>query len=197
MKGDSYSTLERRALEPFRSAMRAALAPVLWPLVRFRVSPNFVSLSQIPLGIAAAVLISSLPRVALALFALTLVLDGIDGALARRTGKESSFGSLVDQFSDHTREIIMIAGLAFAGAVNGGLGTLYAFSHPLSNFMLYLGSTRGVRAPVTIKTWMSFYPFLILFLWFGIDYLDISIAVSAGLMFLVSGWQLWALRKRV
>ena len=177
--------------------MRVALTPLLWPLVRFRVSPNAVSLGQIPMAIVAAVLIGPLPRVALVLFALTLVMDGVDGALARRTGKESAFGSLIDQVSDHTREIIMIAGLAFAGAVNGGLATLYALSHPLSNFMLYLGSTRGVRAPVTIKTWMSFYPFLILYLWIGIDYLDVSVAVSACLMFLISGWQLWALRKRL
>ena len=91
----------------------------------------------------------------------------------------------------------MIAALAYSGALNGGLAAAYAFSHPLSNFMLYLGSTKLVRAPFAVKTWMSFYPFLFLYLWFEINYLNVAAAISAGAMVTVAFWLLWSLRNRM
>ena len=173
------------------------LLPVVWLLVKLRVPPNAVSLSQIPVGIVAATLVTYSPRVSFLLFVFAVVMDGVDGALARRLGKESTHGALVDQVSDHAREIAMIAGLAYSGALNGGLAAAYAFSHPLSNFMLYLGSAKLVRAPFAVKTWMSFYPFLFLYLWFEINYLDIAAGISAGAMVIVSFWLLWSLRNRM
>ena len=196
MRG-SYSTLETRALRPLRAVFTRGLAPVIWLLVKLRVPPNAVSLSQIPVGIVAAALVAELPRVSFLLFVSAVVIDGIDGALARRLGKESNHGALVDQVSDHAREIAMIAALAYSGALNGGLAAAYAFSHPLSNFMLYLGSAKLVRAPFAVKSWMSFYPFLFLYLWFGINYLNVAAAISAGAMLIVSFWLLWSLRNRM
>ncbi|MCY3800941.1 MAG: CDP-alcohol phosphatidyltransferase family protein [Chloroflexi bacterium] len=196
MRG-SYSTLETRALGPFRALLARILIPIVWLLVKLKVPPNAVSLSQIPVGIVAASLVAYSPRVSFLLFVIAVVIDGIDGALARRLGKESAHGALVDQVSDHAREIAMIAGLAFSGALNGGLAAAYAFSHPFSNFMLYLGSAKLVRAPFAVKTWMSFYPFLFLYLWFEINYLDIAAAISTGAMVIVSFWLLWSLRNRM
>ncbi len=196
MRG-SYSTLETRALKPFRAVLARGFSPLIWLLVKLRVPPNAVSLSQIPVGIVAAALVAELPRVSFLLFVSAVVIDGIDGALARRLGKESNHGALVDQVSDHAREIAMIAALAYSGALNGGLAAAYAFSHPLSNFMLYLGSTKLVRAPFAVKTWMSFYPFLFLYLWFEINYLNVAAAISAGAMVTVAFWLLWSLRNRM
>ena len=196
MRG-SYSTLETRALGPFRALLARILIPIVWLLVKLKVPPNAVSLSQIPVGIVAASLVAYSPRVSFLLFVIAVLIDGIDGALARRLGKESTHGALVDQVSDHAREIAMIAGLAFSGALNGGLAAAYAFSHPLSNFMLYLGSAKLVRAPFAVKTWMSFYPFLFLYLWFEINYLDIAAGISTGAMVIVSLWLLWSLRNRM
>ncbi len=196
MRG-SYSTLETHALKPFRAVLARGFSPLIWLLVKLRVPPNAVSLSQIPVGIVAAALVAELPRVSFLLFVSAVVIDGIDGALARRLGKESNHGALVDQVSDHAREIAMIAALAYSGALNGGLAAAYAFSHPLSNFMLYLGSTKLVRAPFAVKTWMSFYPFLFLYLWFEINYLNVAAAISAGAMVTVAFWLLWSLRNRM
>ncbi len=196
MRG-SYSTLETRALKPFRALLARVLSPVIWLLVKLRVPPNAVSLSQIPVGIIAAALAAEAPRASFVLFIFAVVIDGIDGALARRLGKESNHGALVDQVSDHAREIAMIAALAYSGALNGGLAAAYAFSHPLSNFMLYLGSAKLVRAPFAVKTWMSFYPFLFLYLWFEINYLNVAAAISASAMVTVSFWLLWSLRNRM
>jgi phosphatidylglycerophosphate synthase len=196
MGADSYSGLEKLILGPFRQGLRAALWPAIWTLAKLGVPPNAVSLAQLPLGVGIVLLIEPAPRAASALFVFTLLVDGIDGALARHTGKASDYGALVDQVSDHVREITVVAGLAFVGGLNGGLAALYGIAYPLLNFLLYLGASRGVRAPLALKTWLTFYPFLFLFLWTGTNWLDYAAIASVTAMGLVSGWVLWQLSHR-
>jgi phosphatidylglycerophosphate synthase len=184
-------------LEPFRRGQARVIAPVIGLLARLRVPPNAVSLSQIPFGFAVASLIALAPRVALGLFVLTLLLDGVDGALARSTGRTSPFGGLVDQISDHIREITVIGGLVAAGALRGEIGVAYALTYPLFNFLLYVANRHGAQVPVALKTWMVFYPFLFLFLWFEINWLDYAGGAAAGSMVLVGVQVLIGLRGRI
>lgn len=194
---DSYSGLERLLLEPFRRWLARVLAPVIGLFARLRVPPNAVSLSQIPFGFAIASLIALAPRVAFGLFVLCLLLDGVDGALARSTGRASPLGALIDQVSDHIREITAIGGLVAAGALRGEIGVAYALAYPLFNFLLYVANRHGAQVPVALKTWMVFYPFLFLFLWFEINWLDYAGGMAAGLMVLVGTQVLLGLRGRI
>ena len=182
-------------LGPFRRGLRAALFPAIWLLAKLVVPPNAVSLAQLPLGVVIVLLIQPAPVAASLVFILTLLVDGLDGALARHTGRTSGYGALVDQVSDHVREITVVAGLAFVGALNGGLAALYGIAYPLVNFMLYVGAGHGVRAPLALKTWMTFYPFLLLFLWTGTNWLDYAALVSISANSLVSAWLLIKLRR--
>ncbi len=177
--------------------MARVLAPVVSVLARLGVSPNVVSFSQIPVGFAAAALIAHAPRVAFGLFVGTLLLDAIDGALARRRGGGSTYGALADQVADHVREITFVGGLVAAGAMRGEIGVAYALLYPLVNFMLYVANRYRADVPLAIKTWMSFYPFLFLFLWFEINWLDYAGAVSAGFMALTSGAALALVGRRL
>ncbi|MCY4114709.1 MAG: CDP-alcohol phosphatidyltransferase family protein [Chloroflexi bacterium] len=193
----SYSRAERIVLGPFRRGMAVVLSPVVAALARLGAPPTAVSLSQIPIGFAAAALIMHAPRVALALFVGTLVLDAIDGALARKTGRESAFGALADQVSDHIREITFVGGLVAAGAMRGEIGVAYALLYPLVNFMLYAANRYGAEVPLAVKTWMSFYPFLLIYLAFEINWLDYAGAVSAGFMAATSIAALVLMRHRM
>lgn len=193
----SYSRAERVILEPFRQIMAWVVAPIVNMLIRLGVSPNTVSFSQIPIGFAAAALISHAPRIAFGMFLATLLLDAIDGALARRQGAISTFGALADQVADHVREVTIVGGLVAAGAMRGEIGVAYALLYPLVNFMLYVASVNKSDVPVAIKTWVSFYPFVFIFLLFGINWLDYSGAVSAGLMALTSAMALFLVGRHM
>ena len=193
----SYSRAERIILGPFRRGMALVLAPVVAVLARMGVPPTAVSFSQIPIGFAAAALIAHAPRVALGLFVATLLLDAIDGALARRTGKSSPFGALADQVADHIREITFVGGLVAAGALRGEIGVAYALSYPLVNFLLYAANRHGADVPLAIKTWMTFYPFLLIYLWLEINWLDYAGAASAGFMAATSIMALVLIRRRI
>ncbi|MBM4436890.1 MAG: CDP-alcohol phosphatidyltransferase family protein [Actinobacteria bacterium] len=194
---DSYSRLEHLALTPVRRALAAALWPAVAMLRRLRVPPNAVSLSQIPLGFVVGVLMVPSPRVAFGLFVAAVLLDALDGALARATGQGSGYGALVDQVSDHIREITMVGSLVAIGALRGEIGVAYAVLYPVANVLLYLANRCGAPVPLAVKTWLAFYPFLFAYLWFGLDWLDPSAATSCALMALTSGGALLRLRRRM
>lgn len=191
---DSYSSAERRFLSPVRGLGLAVLRPLVLLLARLGVSPNQVSLSQIAIGAIIFFAITPYPRLAFVLMLLAIVLDGVDGALARHTGKASRYGALIDQYADHVREILVVAGLAYAGALNGAWAALYALAYTGCNITLLLCNANRVPIPLAIKTAFVFYPALFVYLWFGRNYLDPAVALIVTLMGAVVVQGLWKLR---
>mgnify|MGYP000343350614 CR=1 FL=1 len=175
---DSYSSLERRFLAPARRVLRALFAPIVRVLVALRVSPNAVSFAQVPLGALVVALMPTQPRGAFVLFVIALALDGIDGALARATNRASNFGALFDQYCDHFREVLVIAGLALWGALNPLLAGLYGIVYPAFNLTLYLCNHYRVPLPFAIKSYLVVYPALFAYLWFGTNVLDAAVALA-------------------
>lgn len=174
--------------------MLALLRPAVHVLARAGATPNMVSLSQVPLGLAIFVLITPAPRLAFILMLLALLVDGLDGALARHTGVVSRFGALIDQYADHTREILVVAGLAHAGALSGAWAAIYALAYTGSNVTLYLCNVHNVPVGLAIKTAFVFYPALFVFLWYGRNHLDPAMALIVALMTLSVVQGLWRLR---
>lgn len=87
--------------------------PFVEALRRLGVSPNSVTISGIVITIVAAWLASEgrLLTSGLVLAAASL-LDLLDGALARATGKTTKFGAILDSTGDRISEAAMLAGLA-------------------------------------------------------------------------------------
>jgi len=183
---DSYSTIERRLLPLVRRSAATMWTPVIAALARLNVSPHVVSASQIAWATLFWFAVLPAPQLALAAFVAALLMDSLDGALARATGRSGAFGALVDQLSDHTREAMIVAALASAGVLSVGLAVLYAFIYPAFNFILFLSNRIGAPVPATIKTLFLFYPTIAAYLGFGVNFLDIGIGLAL-LSMLVSG----------
>jgi phosphatidylglycerophosphate synthase len=186
-RGDSYSAVERRLLGPFRRRLLLVTRPLVALLARLGVPPNVVSASQVPGGFAVLALVPASPRLAFLLFLALLVLDGVDGALARATGKASPFGALVDQYCDHIREVTVVAGMALWGALALLPALLYGLIYTGLNLTVYLANAHGAPVPWAIKSYLVVYPALFLALWFGLDVLTPAVALSEGLMLVAIG----------
>jgi cardiolipin synthase len=91
-----------------RSKLRAALAS----------PPNLVTLSRLGL-IGAAFVVAGLgaPRLALTFGAAAGASDYVDGWLARRTGRVTRLGEILDQFCDVVLELGCLVGAISAGAL--------------------------------------------------------------------------------
>jgi len=86
--------------------------PIVTVLARLGVSPNVLTLAGMLSHLLFAWLIAN-GRMQLAgvAFFLIVPLDALDGALARKTGRDkSSFGAFLDSTSDRIAEIILFAG---------------------------------------------------------------------------------------
>jgi phosphatidylglycerophosphate synthase len=99
-------------------ALRAPKEAVLSPLVRGplrRIHPTAVTIAAAVVGVAAAGAAwqgAYLP--ALGLWAVNRVLDGLDGTLARVTGRQSDLGAYLDIVLDHVVYVAVPLGLALA-----------------------------------------------------------------------------------
>lgn len=96
-----------------------------------RVSPSSVTLLALVVGLTAAVLAArQMYALALALWLLNRILDGLDGLLARVTDQQSDFGGYLDIVADFVVYAALPIGL-FLGRATAGLGV---------NLALLLGS---------------------------------------------------------
>ncbi len=193
VESDSYSALERKFLVPARKLLRAVYMPFVHVLAALHVAPNAVSFSQVILAVIVVVLMPTQPRVAFVLFVLAIALDGVDGALARATNRVTKFGALFDQYCDHIREVIVVAGVAWHGALNPFFAGLYGLTYPAFNLTLYLCNAYRASLPFVIKSYLVVYPALFVYLWFGVNFLDAAVALAIALMWLAITLGLWKL----
>ena len=91
--------------------------------IRLRMSPNLVTLISFIVGVAAALSFAQGARWALILGAfllqLSLILDCVDGEVARATRRFSVIGAWLDASTDRVKEYAVYAGLATGAVVNG------------------------------------------------------------------------------
>jgi len=90
-------------------------------LARTPITPNQVSVASVVFAAAGAASFAALPWPVSAFAGLVLlmawhVLDGADGDLARRTGRASPIGELVDGVCDHASQACVYVGLGWISA---------------------------------------------------------------------------------
>ena len=104
-------------------------------------TPNAVTLASFAIGIAAAVFFAFGERWALVvgalLLQLSLVVDCVDGEVARATRKFSALGAWLDASTDRVKEFLAYAGLAVGAAAVSGIDLW-----PLAIVLVVLLTTR-------------------------------------------------------
>ena len=102
-----------------KPAILRGLDPVLAWLERAGVRPDVLTLGAIPVGAIAgtAILVSPTAPLVLVLVPLAaaarLILNLLDGALARRTGMIHAKGELFNEVGDRLADVLMLAPVAF------------------------------------------------------------------------------------
>jgi phosphatidylglycerophosphate synthase len=110
-----------RAVDLYRvkPALLRGLDPLLGALERSGVPPDALTLAAIPVGAVAGAAILVSPSASPVLIvvplaaAARLILNLLDGALARRTGRIHARGELFNEVGDRLADILMLAPVAF------------------------------------------------------------------------------------
>lgn len=104
-----------------RSAPRWATDPIVDALARIGVTPNMLTLAGVAGNLIAAILAGSGAFLAAGLAVLAASsLDMLDGALARKTGQATDFGSVFDAVMDRVSEAAVLFGLLVWFSDRGG-----------------------------------------------------------------------------
>jgi phosphatidylglycerophosphate synthase len=103
--------------------MKSLSDKILGPLIRFAhetlgLSPDQVSVIGFLIGMVAAGLVATGNVVAgLIVMALSQIIDGVDGGVARQYGLQSPRGAILETVFDRGNEIAMFIALAYIGEV--------------------------------------------------------------------------------
>jgi CDP-diacylglycerol--glycerol-3-phosphate 3-phosphatidyltransferase len=131
-------------------------------LARTRVTPNALTVSGVALCTAGAVLVFFENRDELLLywlgalvFVVGSVLDILDGALARTSGKGTPFGAFLDSTTDRVSEGVMLGAIALVFSRHGNeVALAFAFAAVAGSFLVSYTRARaealGLRGDVGI-----------------------------------------------
>jgi CDP-diacylglycerol---glycerol-3-phosphate 3-phosphatidyltransferase len=136
----SLERLQRSYLD----GVRRVAANSIGSLARTRVSPNALTAAGVLLCAAAAVIVYFEYRhevaafwLGAALFIVGSILDVLDGALARRSGKATPFGAFVDSTTDRMSEAFMLGAIALVFARDGNeVALAFTFAAVAGSFLV-------------------------------------------------------------
>jgi phosphatidylglycerophosphate synthase len=129
LKADCYAHGERTFMM-FTQRVRGRLfAPLLSALDLIGTTPNHLTLASLIAGLAFCPVYFWSTPLAFVLLAMHVLLDGLDGPLARHQGIASRRGSFTDTMSDQTVITATTLTLMYARVVDLVPGTLYIFTY--------------------------------------------------------------------
>ncbi|MEM6569986.1 MAG: CDP-alcohol phosphatidyltransferase family protein [Planctomycetota bacterium] len=181
-RADCYSGGERAWMVRGQELRAALLGPLLERLARLRVSPDHVTLMSLAFGLAAAPLLFVSPTAALVALAAHVLLDGVDGPLARHLGVASRRGSFTDTIADQVVVTATTIALMAAGLVGPISGTLYVFLYAVVVAFAMVRNALDVPYSWLVRPRFAVYAWIPveLFLWPGS--LDVLVWICAALL---------------
>lgn len=128
----------------YTAGVRRMAARSMEGLARTRVSPNALTAAGVILCAAAAVVVYFEYRsellafwIGAVLFVIGSVLDILDGALARRSGKGTPFGAFLDSTTDRISEGFMLGAIALVFSRDGDqLAVAFTFAAVSGSFLV-------------------------------------------------------------
>lgn len=178
MKSDCYSAGERAAMTWWQDLRAVWLGPLLACFARLGLRPDDLTLASLVCGLAFCPLwlwpsqSVGIKLAALAAILIHLILDGLDGPLARHLKTDGRRGSFTDTLADQivvtTTTLALMSGPA--AALNLWVGGIYIFVYALVVTFAMVRNSLGIPYSWVIR------PRIWIFAWIGVD------------AFLLPGW---------
>ena len=150
---------------------------------------NWITLSRVPLLlINVLVLYFGTPEVRLAgiaLLFLGLMLDTVDGVVARKRGETSLFGSVLDIAADRTYELILWVCFAHLGLIPVAIPLIVLARTTLTDAFRSIGVAQGTAPFAQHRTALG--RFLVGSTWMRVGYSASKIAAFCGLALVHAG----------
>lgn len=163
-KADCYSGGERRWMEYTQQVRGEALRPLLHGMARVRLRPDHLTVLSLLAGLVFCPLYLFAVPWALVALALHVVLDGLDGPLARHLGVASRSGSFTDSMADQTVIAASTLTLMYTQDADVFAGALYIVAYTV--VVLFAMARNALNVPYS---WL-FRPRFLVYVWIGVEY---------------------------
>src|SRR5213592_3764775 len=156
------SAVLHRVKEGYTTGARSLASRSIVGLARTRVTPNALTTAGVSLCLAAAVLVYFEYRneilffwLGALVFVIGSILDILDGALARQSGKGTPFGAFLDSTTDRVSEGFMLGAIALVFMRDGNeVALAFTFAAVVGSFLVSYTRARaealGLRGDVGI-----------------------------------------------
>ena len=151
-----------RVKDGYTTGVRRIAARSMGGLARTRVTPNALTAGGVLLCAAGAVVVYFEYRgelaaywIGAALFIVGSILDVLDGALARSSGRATPFGAFVDSMTDRISEGVMLGAIALVFMRHGNeVALAFTFAAAVGSFLVSYARAKaeilGLRGDVGI-----------------------------------------------
>lgn len=183
---DDYSETEQTYYQRIKAWRDKFFYPLALLFKKLGVSADVMSYFGVLILSGFILYINSNPKLAILFLLINLLVDGIDGAIARVNKKESSQGALVDTLCDLLSIFIVVFTLGFVGLLNPNIGIAYIFFFSLMIFFIISRQLLGIPVRFVVRSKAFVYALYIWWALTGQNYFDWAVLIFTVLIFLVS-----------
>lgn len=152
-----YSEKEQEMMDKSQNIKGKLFSPLLSVLIKLGVKPNHLTFLSLLSGIGFFLLFPYSRIGALFLLAFHVFLDGLDGPLARQTGRASNQGSFTDTTADQIVVALSTLSLIYYGYLKIIPGGLYIFLYTM--VVIFAMVRSGLAIPYSWVVRPRFYVF--------------------------------------
>lgn len=128
---DCWSPSERRIKSIFERIKQIIFYPLVVLLIKLKITANMISYLSAMVGLISVVFLWYNLKISAILLLISLVIDGIDGSVARKTKKNNLKGAVTDCFADQITISASTIGFIAIGILNPIIGGIYLVLYPI------------------------------------------------------------------
>lgn len=151
------SQIETLFFAPLRQLRQNLFGSFTAFLARLGINANMISILSILPAIGFCLLVPEYFSIAFWLFIASLVLDGLDGVLARQTKTNSTSGAFTDTFCDLCTLALWVAGLVWRGTLNPVLAISFVYISTSIGLFFVFHSLFNVSTSWLVRPGKSFF----------------------------------------
>lgn len=163
-KADVYSAGERAWMLRTQEIRAVLFAPLLRAMASAGLKPDHLTVLSLAAGVAACPLLLTSPFWALVVIALHVLIDGLDGPLARHLGMASPKGSFTDSMTDQLVIALTTVTLIYAGVAGWLPGMAYVLTYTV--VVLFALARNALKDPYTWLLRPRFY----VYAWIAVEF---------------------------
>lgn len=181
-RADCWSPSERKMKYIFEYFKKILFYPLVKLLVRLKITANMVSYFSAIVGLISVAFLWYDIKISAVLLLTSLIMDGIDGSVARATKKNNLQGSVTDSFSDQITISASTIGFIAIGIINPIIGGIYLVLYPIVIIFSILRNILNCPSHYVLRPRIVIYGLFILYCFSSINIIDYVMLISSAVL---------------